>query len=421
MRWSSPGSGCSGTRQRVLSRTAVLRSAADCPSRVPAPAANRSTQLLSQPRAALRCRKRLAVRDPRRLQWRASPPTELDYRPSYRAAAIASGLVLAALPRHARARRPRCGTRASTSPRRTRSACRTRRATRSSSSSAASSRCCRSREPSRCASTCWRRVCSAVSAGMWFLITERVLVELVPASAGSASLGGALAALIGATAFTVWNQSVVNEKVYTVSLVGIAIISWLTVRWCDDPDGRKADRILVLIAYLLGLGYANHMAGMLAAPAVGDRGAHRRPAHAAALAAAARLRRRAAARLHAVRDAADPRRATSRAINEGEPTACRTELDLRLHVQQGDVRRVHVQLQPRAVRQAASSPSGRRRSRAQVGMWWLYFKWQWLRDAHGEQPVAAGASSPRSSSCSACSAAGSTTSETDEVSGTSGR
>ena len=23
---------------------------------------------------------------------------------------------------------------------------------------------------------------------------------------------------------------------------------------------------------------------------------------------------------------------------------------------------------------------------AQVGMWWLYFKWQWLRDAHGEQP-----------------------------------
>src|SRR5690348_9621782 len=111
-------------------------------------------------------------------------------------------------------------------------------------------------------------ICSAVSAGMWFLITERVLVSWF-VERWQRILGGVVAALVGATAFTVWNQSVVNEKVYTVSLMGIAIISWLMVRWCDAPDGRKADRILVLVAYLLGLGYANHMAGMLAAPAVG--------------------------------------------------------------------------------------------------------------------------------------------------------
>src|SRR5439155_1320545 len=77
-----------------------------------------------------------------------------------------------------------------------------------------------------------------------------------------------IAALIGATAFTVWAQSVVNEKVYTVSLLGLALVSWLTVRWCDDPDGPEADRLLVMIAYLSGLGYANHMAGFLAVPAV---------------------------------------------------------------------------------------------------------------------------------------------------------
>jgi hypothetical protein len=111
-------------------------------------------------------------------------------------------------------------------------------------------------------------ICSAVSAGMWFLITERVLVSWFP-QRWQRIIGGSLAAIIGATAFTVWNQSVVNEKVYTVSLLGIAIVSWLMVRWCDAPDGRKADRILVLVAYLCGLGYANHMAGMLAAPAVG--------------------------------------------------------------------------------------------------------------------------------------------------------
>src|SRR5258708_15552124 len=108
-------------------------------------------------------------------------------------------------------------------------------------------------------------LCSAVSAGMWFLITERVLVGWFP-ERWQRIVGGALAALIGATAFTVWNQSVVNEKVYTVSLVGLAVISWLMIRWSDEPDGRYADRTLVLVAYLLGLGYANHMAGLLPRP-----------------------------------------------------------------------------------------------------------------------------------------------------------
>jgi hypothetical protein len=107
--------------------------------------------------------------------------------------------------------------------------------------------------------------CAAVSAGFWFLITERVLVSWLP-ERRMRVLGGALAALIGASAFTVWSQAVVNEKVYTVSLVGVAIISWLTVRWCDDPDGPRADKLLVLIAYLLGLGYSNHMADSSPAP-----------------------------------------------------------------------------------------------------------------------------------------------------------
>src|SRR3712207_1643787 len=53
---------------------------------------------------------------------------------------------------------------------------------------------------------------SAVSAGMWFLITERVLVSWFPMR-WQRVVGGAIATIIGATAFTVWNQSVVNEKV----------------------------------------------------------------------------------------------------------------------------------------------------------------------------------------------------------------
>src|SRR3954468_21889318 len=91
-------------------------------------------------------------------------------------------------------------------------------------------------------------ICSAVSAGMWFLITERVLAGWLT-ERWQRIVGGSVAALIGASAFTVWSQSVVNEKVYTVSLLGLALVSWLIVRWCDDPVGPKADRLLVLIAY----------------------------------------------------------------------------------------------------------------------------------------------------------------------------
>jgi hypothetical protein len=119
-------------------------------------------------------------------------------------------------------------------------------------------------------------VTSAATAAMWFLVTERVLVSWLE-SRWQRIVGGVLGALVGATAFTVWNQSVVNEKVYTISLFGLAVISWLTVRWSDDPEGPKADRILVVIAYLLGLGYTNHMMGMLAAPAVAVAVLIRRP------------------------------------------------------------------------------------------------------------------------------------------------
>src|SRR5688500_1434327 len=66
-------------------------------------------------------------------------------------------------------------------------------------------------------------LCSAISAAMWFLITERVLVSWLPLK-WQRLTGAAVATAIGATAFTVWNQSVVNEKVYTVSLLGIAVI-----------------------------------------------------------------------------------------------------------------------------------------------------------------------------------------------------
>ncbi|MEO7085503.1 MAG: DUF2723 domain-containing protein [Gemmatimonadaceae bacterium] len=224
-------------------------------------------------------------------------------------------------------------------------------------------------------------VCSAVSAGMWFLVTERVLVSWFP-ERWQRVLGGVLAAMIGATAFTVWNQSVVNEKVYTVSLVGIAIISWLMIRWSDEPDGRRADRTLVLIAYLLGLGYSNHMAGMLAAPAVGL----------AVLIVKWRTALRwklllacAAALLFGLTPfATQPIRAAYfPAINEGEPTACRTKLEFSCTFSKGtydafsyNFNRGQYGKPDLSDRQASLGE--------QIGMYWMYFKWQWVRDANEE-------------------------------------
>jgi hypothetical protein len=223
-------------------------------------------------------------------------------------------------------------------------------------------------------------VTSALSAGFWFLVTERVLVGWL-AHRWQRIVGGMLAALIGATAFTVWNQSVVNEKVYTVSLLGLAAISWLTVRWSDDPDGRAADRTLVLIAYLLGLGYSNHMMGFLAGPAVAVAVLARRPA--TLLRWKLLLACAGALAFGVTVFAFQPIRAAwFPAINEGEPTGCRAAFGWACTFS----RETWDAFLYNFNRGQYGKPSVLERQApftGQLGMWWLYFRWQWLRDPQG--------------------------------------
>ncbi len=110
-------------------------------------------------------------------------------------------------------------------------------------------------------------VTSAIAAGSWFLVSERWMRAWVPARLPRrlAALAGAL---VAATAFTVWNQSVVNEKVYTLSLLSIALVLWLIVRWDDQPAGEGHDHHLLMIVFLLALTSTNHMMGVLVGPAV---------------------------------------------------------------------------------------------------------------------------------------------------------
>jgi hypothetical protein len=110
-------------------------------------------------------------------------------------------------------------------------------------------------------------VTSAGAAGFWFLVAERWLRGIVANrwARYAAAFGGVL---VGATSWSVWNQSTVNEKVYTVSLFSIALVMWLVVRWGDDAPGPHRDRWLVLIAYVLALTSTNHLMGLLAVPAL---------------------------------------------------------------------------------------------------------------------------------------------------------
>jgi len=110
-------------------------------------------------------------------------------------------------------------------------------------------------------------VTSAIAAACWFLVSERWMRAWIPARLPRRLAAGA-GALVAATAFTVWNQSVVNEKVYTLSLLSIALVLWLIVSWDDQPAGEGHDHHLLMIVFLLALTSTNHMMGVLVGPAV---------------------------------------------------------------------------------------------------------------------------------------------------------
>ncbi len=227
-------------------------------------------------------------------------------------------------------------------------------------------------------------LCSAFAAGAWFCIIERVGTAWL-LSRWQRIAVASLGTLIGATAFTVWTQSVVNEKVYTVSLAGIAIVSWLMIQWSESPERSGTDRILRLVAYLCGLGYANHMAGMIPMPAVIFAIMVRRPR--TLLRWRLLLGCAGLVALGVTPFATQPIRAAfNPPLNEGEPTACRNGLKLSCTFSRGtydafvyNLNRSQYGKPDLTDRQAPFT--------AQIGMWWLYFKWQWVRDASGERPL----------------------------------
>ncbi|HEX4633579.1 MAG TPA: DUF2723 domain-containing protein [Gemmatimonadales bacterium] len=203
---------------------------------------------------------------------------------------------------------------------------------------------------------------SACSAGLWFMITERWLQPIVPTRLVRRLVAFA-GTIAGAASFTVWNQSVVNEKVYTVSLLTITLVLWLAIRWSDQPPGARRDNFIVLIVYLLVLTTANHQMGLLAGPAVlvlvamVDWRVMISPRVLAASAVAVLI----ALTVYLIL----PLRAMHHPyMNEGDPQTWQALSDVLGRAQYG---------KPSVIDRQASFA-------AQIGMWGQYFFWQWGRD-----------------------------------------
>ena len=223
-------------------------------------------------------------------------------------------------------------------------------------------------------------LCSALAAGVWFVLIDHILQRgnIGTVRRRVCAIAGVT---LGATAFTVWNQSVVNEKVYTLSLALFGAVTLLMLRWLDAEDSARNDRNLVVVALLLGVGYCVHPAGLLPAPGVVAAVAYRD------------WRKFTQPRLVALVLGAfaigltpfvfEPiRAAQSPALNEGAPSACEHGLALSCTFSAT----TYARLADNINRTQYAKPSVFDRQigfGAQLEMWWLYFRWQWLRDAHG--------------------------------------
>ncbi|MDQ6737341.1 MAG: DUF2723 domain-containing protein [Gemmatimonadota bacterium] len=226
---------------------------------------------------------------------------------------------------------------------------------------------------------------SSVAAGVWFVLIDDILLQAGTSTARRRICASA-GVLIGASAFTVWNQSVVNEKVYTISLALFGVITLLLLQWLRSEPSRRNDMRLVVIALLLGAGYCVHPAGLLPGPAVVMAVAYRdwrrflQP-RLVALVAGAFVLGLTPFVFEPIRAAQQP------ALNEGAPTGCEHGIGWSCTFSEKTWQR----LEDNINRTQYAKPSVMDRQigfAPQLGMWWLYFKWQWLRDVHGVRPQA---------------------------------
>jgi hypothetical protein len=235
---------------------------------------------------------------------------------------------------------------------------------------------------------------SAGAAFFWYLVVHRILVPFTE-NETVRRVGAFAGVWVSGTAFTVWNQSNVNEKVYTVTLFTIALMSWIAFLWRDHVEEHRGqknrrwhdDNAIVVVIFILALSVGNHLMAFLAAPALFVFLVLVKPASLAnwklypLLAGVAALGLCVQLYLP-IRANQDP------VINEAAPkcesmtTAVLSSVTLGRYV--GDcpalasaLRREQYQKPPMTERQAPFA--------AQMANFFQYFDWQWARSLQGRQ------------------------------------
>ena len=221
----------------------------------------------------------------------------------------------------------------------------------------------------------------ALAHGCWFLVAHRVVAYFTKDRAHRL-MGASLAVLVSATAFTVWSQSNVNEKVYTVSLATIAIITWLAFLWRDHIGQGKDDNLVLLIVFILALSVGNHLMAFLVAPAllvfillVESKTLTNWKLYAFALVVA--LIGLSTHLFLPLRAALDP------VINEADPSTWNALWESLTRQQYSKPSVFSDPTDP-------SMPRGIGLILAQIGNYFQYFDWQWARSLNADHPLFGG-------------------------------
>lgn len=79
--------------------------------------------------------------------------------------------------------------------------------------------------------------------------------------------GAVIGSLVFAFSHSFWFNAV-EAEVYSISLFLTALVFYLIIRWADEADNPTSDRLLLIIAYVIGLAIGIHLLNILAIPSI---------------------------------------------------------------------------------------------------------------------------------------------------------
>lgn len=119
-------------------------------------------------------------------------------------------------------------------------------------------------------------IISVLVSALSVMFTYLIIVRLIREFSGiqetvEQKVSVYVSAIIGALGFAVTDSqwfNAVEAEVYAVSMFFTAIVVWLILVWSEKAENPVSDKILLLIAYLIGLATGVHLLNILAIPTI---------------------------------------------------------------------------------------------------------------------------------------------------------